>query len=261
MPEKRDSGSGETPESLPQHPLVGRLKPDPTQPAQRVIELVGLPGDSDRVGYQRLYLTARLDYYAEFQAHDIVYGETVAADVSPIAGQEATKVSIRRDATINYTWVRSPQPLDEFDLDVRLGAAGFAIPAPALPPPTITACNRCVTPTDTCRMPCDVVTAAACRPTGPACPPTGAACVGTYTCGTNCGTCATCQTQCNQDTCATCQTQCNQDTCATCQTQCNQITCAPYCTAGYTFCDQNTCAPTCHTACQQQTCGRFCHPL
>ena len=122
---------GETPQPLPQHPLVARLKPDIAQPARQVIELVGLPGDSDRAGHQRLYLTARLDYYAELLIEDIVYSEAVPADASPIAGQEATRVGIRRDATINYTWVRSPEPVDEFDLDVRLGAAMAAGLAPA----------------------------------------------------------------------------------------------------------------------------------
>ena len=121
-----------------------RLKPDPSQPAQRVIDLVGLAGDSDRTGYQRLYLTTKLDYYAEFMVEDIVYSQTIPADQSPFPGLEATRVSVRRDATINYTWARSPQPVDEFDLDVRLGAAAAATASPELhtnpicpPPPTL----------------------------------------------------------------------------------------------------------------------------
>jgi hypothetical protein len=127
-----DAGSGrdEIPRPLPQNPFVGRLKPDPSQPAQRVIDLVGLAGDSDRTGYQRLYLTTKLDYYAEFLVQDVVYSETVPADQSPFPGLEAARVSVRRDATINYTWARSPQPVDEFDLDVRLGAAAAAVPSP-----------------------------------------------------------------------------------------------------------------------------------
>lgn len=128
MSQDPGSGSDETAQPLPQHPLVGRLKPDPAQPAQQFTELAGLPGDSDRAGHQRLYLTARLDYYAEFLVEDIVYSETVPPAQAPLPGLEATRVGIRRDATISYTWVRSPRPVDEFDLDVRLGrarAAGF----------------------------------------------------------------------------------------------------------------------------------------
>jgi hypothetical protein len=57
MSEDPGSERDETPRPLPQNPYVARLKPDPSQPAERVIDLVGLPGDSDRAGYQRLYLT------------------------------------------------------------------------------------------------------------------------------------------------------------------------------------------------------------
>jgi hypothetical protein len=47
---------------LPQHPLVESLRPDPAQPAKKTVVLIGLPGKSDRPGYQRLYLTTKLDY-------------------------------------------------------------------------------------------------------------------------------------------------------------------------------------------------------
>jgi hypothetical protein len=47
-----------------QDPHVERLRPDPSQPPQRVIVLQGLLGHSDRPGYQRLYFTPELDYYA-----------------------------------------------------------------------------------------------------------------------------------------------------------------------------------------------------
>ena len=40
------------PNELPQHPLVERLKPDPSQPAKRVVVLTGLPGKSDRNGFR-----------------------------------------------------------------------------------------------------------------------------------------------------------------------------------------------------------------
>jgi hypothetical protein len=56
---------------LPQHPLVESLRPDPSQPAKKTVVLIGLPGKSDRPGYQRLYLTTKLDYYAEFLVSSI----------------------------------------------------------------------------------------------------------------------------------------------------------------------------------------------
>ena len=120
-------------DELPQHPYVERLKPDPSKPAKRVIVLTGLPSNSDRAGYQRLYLTTKLDYYAEFLASDKVYSEAVGADQSPFPGHQATRVSVSRDATIHYIWARSPQSVDQFYLDIRLGAPSEILSARAIP--------------------------------------------------------------------------------------------------------------------------------
>ena len=84
---KPAGGSGQqgpnTPEELSQHPFVERLKPDPSQPAKRVAVLTGLLDKSDRPGYQRIYLTTKLDYYSEFLTPDMVHAEAVPADQSP----------------------------------------------------------------------------------------------------------------------------------------------------------------------------------
>jgi hypothetical protein len=138
-------------------------------------------------------------------------------------GQPATRVGIRRDATIEFTQARTPRPVDEFDLDVRLMAPGRA--GGLIPPPTVIF-DGCPTE-DTCRTQCGQFTCETCR--------------------TRCGqpTCRTCQTRCGQPTCApTCQTQCGQATCQTCQTQCGQPTCFGY-----------TCVQTCQT-CRTQ-CGQW----
>jgi hypothetical protein len=242
---------------LPQHPLVEQLKPDPTQPAKRVLELVGLPGNSDRSGYQRLYLSTKLDYYAEFLDSDIVSTDTVPASDSPFPGYQATTVSIGRDATIQYVRVRSPQPVDEFDLDLRLGAP-TAPAAPVLISPANGCTDACRTvatcPRTQCGGTCPHTQCQTCPAT---CPQTcqgatchaGATCAGHGTCltcvpdpkdphntciytnnqGNTCNTCAatcqTCFTACNQATCA--NTQCQQATCATCPGQ--QATCANTC--------------------------------
>ena len=110
------------PDKLPQHPFVESVKSAPSEPAKKIVILTGLPGDSDRPDLQRLYLTTKLNYYAEFPVSAILSTEGVPADQSPIAGQEATQVTISRDATVRYVTETSPQPVDEFDLDVRLGA-------------------------------------------------------------------------------------------------------------------------------------------
>jgi hypothetical protein len=81
-----------------------------------------LPGDSDREGFQRLYLTRHLDYHAEFPINAMLQTELVPADQFPFPGIEATRVFIAQDAIIQYTWVGSPQPVNPFDLDIRVGA-------------------------------------------------------------------------------------------------------------------------------------------
>jgi len=111
---------------LGQHPLVDSLRPDPAKPPQAVIELVGLPGNSAKAGYQRLYLTAALDYYAEFPAGDILYSTTLPIEQSPFPGHQAMLLNIRREGTVEYTRTRNIRPVDEFDLDVRLGAPSTA---------------------------------------------------------------------------------------------------------------------------------------
>jgi hypothetical protein len=195
---------------LPQHPLVDSLRPDPSQPARKTVVLIGLPGKSDRPGYQRLYLTTKLNYYAEFLVSGILSAETIPADKSPFPSHEATQVTIGRDANIQYVSAPSSQPVDEFDLDVRLGTPGAALASVGIPTrgPTCFADGTC----RTCRT-CD-------------------------TCGA--GTCRTCQTACGQATCQTCQTACGQATCGTCQTRCNQHTCGGTCVT----CIQAGCGPT-----------------
>jgi hypothetical protein len=110
----------DAPGSLEQHPLVARLRPEPGAAPTRTIALRGFPGDSDRDGYQRLYLSSSLDQYAEFAVQDMVYTSTPsqADDSSP--GQGAVEVRIREDAVIDYTWSRSGRDADPFDLNIRL---------------------------------------------------------------------------------------------------------------------------------------------
>jgi hypothetical protein len=224
MAKSAGGGPGER-EGLPQHPYVERLKPDPAQPAKRVVLLIGLPGDSDRPGYQRLYLTTKLDYYAEFLTSDMVHAEVVPADQSPLPGHETTQVSIGRDATIHYIWARSAQ-VDEFDLDIRLGTPGATPGAPGLVThvatcfPDNSICRTCDGTCDTCHRTCD---------TCQTCP---------ATCPATCQTCQTCPATCP----ATCQT------CQTCQTCPGLDTCFRTC----------TCHRTCGDNCTDFTCVRPC---
>ena len=65
--------------------------------------MLGFLGDSDRPGFRRLYFTRDLDYYAEFRTDDVVRIESIPADQPPFPGDEATRLTLRRDATVEYT--------------------------------------------------------------------------------------------------------------------------------------------------------------
>jgi hypothetical protein len=105
----------------PQDPFVAHRRPDPAQPPKQTARMLGFLGDSDRPGFRRLYFTRDLDYYAEFRADDVVRIESIPADQPPFPGDEATRLTLRGDATVEYTRVRAPHSIDEFDVDVRLG--------------------------------------------------------------------------------------------------------------------------------------------
>jgi hypothetical protein len=78
--DERPDGS---PADRPQDPLVGRLRPDPSQAPQAVLVREGLLGDSDRAGFRRVYFTRELDRYAEFRAEDALAVEAIPADQPP----------------------------------------------------------------------------------------------------------------------------------------------------------------------------------
>jgi hypothetical protein len=105
----------------PQDPFVARRRPDPAQPPAPTARMLGFLGDSYRPGFRRLYFTRDLDYYAEFRADDVLQMDSIPADQPPFPGDEATRLTLRRDATVEYTRIRTPHSIDEFDADVRLG--------------------------------------------------------------------------------------------------------------------------------------------
>jgi hypothetical protein len=230
--------------------------PDPSAAPQPSRDLTGLLGDSDRAGSRRLYFNTRLDYYAEFREEDVVAVQSVPSDQPPFLGLDATRVSLKHDARIDY--VHSQVGVtDPFDLDVRGVQRDPRSLAPAETweaecpgPSAFDPCQTdfaCGTVND-----CPTGWGTVCKPATCLCPSIQDDCETRFdaTCRT-CRTCgqATCRT-CNQ---ATCQT-CNQATCvtcgqATCQT-CNQATCVT--------CGQATCGTcnqaTCQTCAGQNTC-------
>ena len=166
-------GSDEEPASggeRPQDPFVERLRPDPSQPLRRVLTLAGLLGDSDRPGFRRVYFTRDLTYYAEFRSDDVVQMAPIPAEQAPFTGDEATRVTLAREATIEYTRVRTATPIDEFDLDIRLARLGLGVQDDGEYPPRTgdAACHTyyeaCLTEGGTCG---DTCRGAECNETGP----------------------------------------------------------------------------------------------
>jgi hypothetical protein len=256
MARRGDGEPDESPqggEERPQDEFVERLRPDPSQPPQRVLTLAGLLGDSDRTGFRRLYFTRELDYYAEFRAEDVLDTASIPREEPPFLGDEATRVTLKRDATVEYTRTRAARPLDEFDLDVRLGG-GWAQPRAAPQTFAATCWNTCPAGcigTMTCGCP----TERPCLTWVETC--AGRTCVG-RTCDT-CVTCDTCQTVCGQPTCETCQTCPGQATCQTCPGQATCQTCPGQatCVTCQTCPAQATCQ-TCQT-CPESTCLDTCN--
>ncbi len=263
----------------PADPFVLARLPDPSEAPPATLDLTGLLGDSDREGRRRLYFTTRLDYYAEFREADVVAVVTVPADQPPFRGLDATRVSLRRDARIDYVHSRVGVT-DPFDLDVRRGRMMIRrvglepetweaeCPGPSFGGPceTDVGCgsdNECPTGWGT-----------VCKPATCLCPSVQNDCdtqfdvtcntCGQATCRNTCQTCwqGTCQT-CGQATCQTCgQATCQTCGQATCQT-CGQATCRTC--AGQATC--RTCRDctdfSCQTCAQTHcfTCRAGCEPF
>ncbi|MFF2144338.1 hypothetical protein [Kitasatospora sp. NPDC058190] len=167
-PESGDpSGIGDR----PQDDFVSEYLAGPSERPVRTITLSGLLGNSDRPGYRRLYFTKQLDYYAEFAMADVLSVATIGRDQPPFVGLEATRATLRRGATVRFTQVESAEPLDTFDLDLRLGPSH----------PTL---KSLVAGTLSCH--CHTATCVSCE-TCETCPP----CDTDNTCIT-CNTCDTC---------------------------------------------------------------------
>ncbi|MFP5417116.1 MAG: hypothetical protein ACLGHZ_09665 [Actinomycetes bacterium] len=237
--------SDESIESRPPDPFVASRVNNPAEPPAASFQLAGLLGDSDREGYRRLYLSTSLDYYVEFKSADVLAVEAVSPETAPFVGLDATRVTLKRDAAVEYVRSRTGPP-EGFELDVQPGVPVGFTPDPNGPTgglPTDFTTNittdfqsagvGCVPDTifDDCNLP---------PRTWWTCGPTR--CFTQRTCVTACNTCGgTCVT-CGNATCrtcfqATCQT-CAQTTCRTC----GNVTCR---TLNLQDCWRTIAGPTC----------------
>jgi hypothetical protein len=88
------------------------------------VYLVGLFSGVSEGNKWRLYLSPRLDCYAEFEDGDVVESKQIQAN-SPAPGFEATHVKLRRGAKIDFVYSRRETVTadDQFDLDERMEAS------------------------------------------------------------------------------------------------------------------------------------------
>jgi hypothetical protein len=167
---RKDSPDPSEGGSRQQDPLVGRLRPDPAQPAKPALTLVGFLGDSDREGFRRLYFTRELDNYVEFRAEDVLDAGPIPPDQPPYLGDEATQLTVRRDAGLEFTRERAGRPLDEFDLDLQLSSARFKFTGPEFLSAETCVVNCRLTPTHFGPCPtevgCETVVGPSCYPEG-----------------------------------------------------------------------------------------------
>ncbi|MFI7420482.1 hypothetical protein [Nonomuraea sp. NPDC049684] len=192
MPDEDEQAPGSARRS--QDPIVERLRPDPAQAPAAVLRMTGFLGDSDRPGHRRLYFTRGLDYYAEFRTGDVVDMTPIARHEEPFRGEEATRVSLRRDAMVEFTRTRTARSPDEFDLDVRIGRSSSGQCVPGL---TDTREHDCQEPTGADGGDC--VTPGTCAPTCETCVTNCGSCYETCVIPTNCGSCVTCDAWCGEN--------------------------------------------------------------
>jgi hypothetical protein len=118
------------------HPFVQRVAG--TQAASRGApgaSLIGLSTTSDRAGKERLYFSAKLDHYAEFDTAAVLDRSPIPPAQSSIPGLDTTRVTLERDSRIDFTYSRTRDPVgDPFDIGVQSGGneGGGRVPGPIL---------------------------------------------------------------------------------------------------------------------------------
>jgi hypothetical protein len=105
-------------ERRPQDDYVARRRPSPSDAASRGLTLSGVLGDSDRVGFRRLYVSRDLNRYVEFATADVVDIADIPLDVPPFIGEAATAITLQPGARVDFT---RTHVADELDIEFRPG--------------------------------------------------------------------------------------------------------------------------------------------
>lgn len=155
-------------EKITPHPLVQALVPDPKQPPQPTVKLVGLPGTSPDASSTRLWLDHDLSSYVDVPSGSVLYNKTLPEDGGSV-------LWVAADAKLNYGSVGSHTAQGSYlggsIVQQNLaGAAGYGAstytPAPYQTPyGTPSVHTICPTPTATF-APCHVTHTPPCPPPG-----------------------------------------------------------------------------------------------
>lgn len=90
--------SGEAKGNVREHPLIGKLVPDPNRPSEPTIKLAGYVGRASQEGYIRVYATLDdLSCYLEIRREDVVHAEDVPESLMEHGG---TFVWVKQSAEI-----------------------------------------------------------------------------------------------------------------------------------------------------------------
>jgi len=122
MSEQAEEGS----RGQEQDERVKRLRPHATDPPPHFVELVGFLGDDPNPEYARLYLTDRLNYSVVFRRAHAQF-EAIPRGQHPIPEEDVTRVTLHRDARVDYVRTGTVRELDEFDIGVEIGPIGGTI--------------------------------------------------------------------------------------------------------------------------------------
>ncbi len=147
--------------NIPPHPLVQALVPDPKQPPQPTVKLVGLPGTSPDASATRLWLDHDLSSYVDVPSGAVLYNKTLPEDGGSVLWVSA-------DAKLNYGSVGSHTAQGSYlggsIVQQNLaGAAGYGAPTYTPPPyqapygtPSVHAICPTPTATPSAYVPCHV---------------------------------------------------------------------------------------------------------
>jgi hypothetical protein len=114
-------------DELKEEPIVDRLRSKPGEAPSGLVSYVGLLGRSPKPDSVRLYPNLDMGRSVDIAKSDIVHAEKLSPEKSPFGSLGGTRVFVKPDAQVTHTATHTQKASeavpDEFDLDIRHGAA------------------------------------------------------------------------------------------------------------------------------------------